>query len=322
VRRWFIVALTGWLLVVSPAAAQQPAGQPPRIGVLVFTPMASVVQEGFRNGLREHGYVEGRNILVEWRSAEGRIDRAKALAAELVQLKVSVIVAEFTPAVQAAKNATQTIPIVMASAGDPVATGLVASLARPGGNVTGISNIAAELSGKRFDLLREVLPGLTRVGLLIQGADPLDKSFVDGTRAAASSAGIQLEVATVSRREALDAALSRMAKLHVGAVLVPANIPVSGHEIAEAALRHRLPSISLVSQFPEAGGLMSYGASLIDIRRRAIAYVDKILKGAKPADLPVERPTIFELVMNLKTARALGLAVPPSLLLRADRVIE
>lgn len=284
--------------------------------------MAKSVQDGFRQGFREHGYVEGQNVLIEWRSAEGRTDRADAMAAELVRLKVNVIVAEFTPAVQAAKKATQTIPIVMASAGDPVATGLVASLARPGGNVTGLSNIAAELSGKRFELLRELLPGITRVGLLVHGADPLDKSFVQGTQAAASSAGIELHVATVPRREDLEPALSGLTKAGVGAVIVPANLPVPAQQIAESAQRHRLPSISLVSHFPESGGLMSYGASLIDIRRRSVTYVDRILKGAKPGDLPVERPTTFELVINRKTAQALGMSVPPSMIVRADRVID
>jgi ABC-type uncharacterized transport system substrate-binding protein len=176
---------------------------------------------------------------------------------------------------------TPTIPIVMASAGDPVATGLVASLERPGGNVTGISNIAAELSGERFELLRELLPSLTRVGLLVHGGDTLDKAFVEGTQRAASSAGIQLHVATVPRPEDLDGALSGMTKGRVGAVIVPANLPVPGHQVALSAQRHRLPSISLLSHFPESGGLMSYGASLIDIRRRAVGYVDKILKGAE-----------------------------------------
>jgi putative ABC transport system substrate-binding protein len=304
------------------ATQAQPSRDMPRIGVLVFTPMAPAVQDGFRQGLRDHGYVEGRNIVVEWRSAEGRTDRAKAMAAELVRLKVNVIVAEFTPAVQAAKDATSTIPIVMAPAGDPVAMGLVASLARPGGNVTGLSNVAAELSGKRFELLRDFLPGVARVGLLINGTDPLDKAFVDATRAAASSAGIQLHVAAVPRAEDLEAALSGMTEAGARAVIVPGNLPIPAGLIAQSIQRHRLPSISLLSQFPEAGGLMSYGASPNDIRRRAVAYVDRVLKGASPADLPVERPTTFELVINRKTATALGLSLPPSLVLRADRVIE
>ena len=271
--------------------------------------------------MRERGYVEGQNILVEWRSAEGSTDRANAIA-ELMRRKVNVIVAEFTPAVQAAKNATQTIPIVMASAGDPVVTGLVSSLARPGRNITGLSNIAGELSGKRFELLRDLIPGLTRVGLLIHGEDPLDTTFVAETRTAATKAGIQVQVTSVPKPQSLDTALSMMSAARVGALIVPANLPVPARDIAQAALRHRLPTISLLSQYPESGGLMSYGASLIDIRRRAIGYVDKILKGAKPAELPVERPTTFELVINRRTAQLLGLSVPPSVLLRADRVVD
>jgi putative ABC transport system substrate-binding protein len=317
---WIVVGM----LLVAPLAvrAQQPAGEVPRIGVMVFTPMVRGVQEGFRQGFRDYGYVEGQNIHVEWRSAEGSTERANAIAVELVRLKVNVIVAEFKPAVQAAKNATSTVPIVMASAGDPVATRLVASLARPGGNVTGLSNIAAELSDKRFELIRDLIPGITRVGLLIRGDDPLDKTFVSETRAAATRAGIHLEMVSVAKPEHLDPALSRIAAGRVGAVIVPANLPVPAQEIAQSALRYRLPTISLLSQYPESGGLMSYGASLIDIRWRAVGYVDKILKGAKPADLPVERPTTFELVLNRRTAQALGLSVPASLLLRTDRVIE
>jgi len=312
------------LLLAAPlvALAQQSARELPRIGVLMFTPVTKAAQEAFRQGLRDHGYVEGQNVLVEWRSAEGRIDRANALAAELVRLKVDVIVAEFTPAVLAAKNATQTIPIVMAPAGDPVASGLVASLARPGGNITGFSNIAVELSGKRLDLLRELIPGLTRVGLLIHGADPLDKAFVDETQTAAARARIQLHVVGVPRPEDLDGALTALTKEQVGAVIVQGNLHVPAQQIAQLAVQHRLPSISLLPQFAESGGLMSYGASLSDIQRRAASYVDKILKGAKPADLPVERPRAFELVVNRKTARTLGITIPPSVLLQATQVIE
>jgi len=304
------------------AHAQQPVRAFPRIGVLVFTPLGKSVQDGFRQGFRDHGYIEGQNIVVEWRSAAGNTDRASAMAAELVRLKVNVIVAEFTPAVQAAKNSTHTIPIVMAPAGDLVAMGLVKSLARPGGNVTGVSNVAAELSGKRLELIRELLPTVTRVGLLIQGADPLDKAFVDETKTAASNAGIQLHVAPVPRAADLEAALSEMTRAGVGALIVPGYLTIPAQEVARSAQRHRLPSISLLSQFPEAGGLMSYGASSVDIRRRAIGYVDKILKGAKPADLPVEQPTDYELVINLKTAKTLGITIPPSMLLRADQVVE
>jgi putative tryptophan/tyrosine transport system substrate-binding protein len=312
------------LALLTPFAvrAQQPAGHVPRIGVLMFTPMTKAFQEGFRQGLREHGYVEGQSIVVEWRSAEGRTDRANALAAELVRLKVDVIVAEFTPAVQAAKSATQTIPIVMAPAGDPVATGLVASLARPGGNITGFSNIAAELSGKRLELLRELVPGLARVGLLIHGADPLDKAFVEETQAAAAKARIRLHIVSVARPEDLDAAFSAMTKERVGAVIVPGNLPVPAPQTARLAVRYRLPSISPLNSFAGSGGLMSYGANLTDIQRRAAGHVDRILKGARPADLPVERPTKFELVINRKTGKTLGITFPASMLLRVDQVIE
>jgi putative ABC transport system substrate-binding protein len=237
------------LLLTTPlsAHAQQPAADVPRVGVLMFMPMTKAAQEDFREGLRDHGYVEGKNIVVEWRSAEGSTDRANALAADLVRLKVSVIVAEFTPAVRAAKNATQTIPIVMASAGDPVATGLVASLARPGGNITGFTNLAAELSGKRLELLREIIPGTTHVGLLIHGADPLDKAFVEETRKAAVKAGIRLQVKSIPRPEDLNPALSAMTKDQVGAVIILANVPVSARQVAQSALRERLPSISVLN---------------------------------------------------------------------------
>jgi putative ABC transport system substrate-binding protein len=321
-RRFLLTSLAGALAAPCVSAAQQAARPLPRIGVLLFLPMTHAAQEDFRRGLRDHGYVEGENVLVEWRSAAGSTDRANALAVELVRLKVAVIVAEFTPAIRAAKNATPTIPIVMASAGDPVATGLVASLAQPGGNITGFTNLASELSGKRLELLREIVPGITHVGLLIHGADPLDGVFVDETRAAAAQIGIQVHVKSVPRPEDLDDALLVITKERGGAVIVLANLPVPARQIALSALRYRLPSISVLNQFVEAGGLMSYGASVSDIRRRAASYVDKILKGAKPADLPVERPTKFELAVNQKTAKALGLTIPPSLLLRADQVIE
>jgi putative tryptophan/tyrosine transport system substrate-binding protein len=267
-RRFLVTSMAGALSApVRPASAQPPAGGIPRVGVLMFMPMTKLAQDDFRRGLREHGYVDGQNVAIEWRSAEGRIDRAHALADELVRLRVSVIVAEFTPAAQAAKKATGAIPIILASAGDPVATGLVASLARPGGNITGFTNLAAGLSGKRLELLREVIPRLARVGLLILGTDPLDKAFVDETRSAATRGGIPVSVAAVPRPADIDAALAGMAKEPVGAVIVPANLPVPLRQLADLTLRHRLPSISLLNQFAEAGGLMSYGASVSDIRR-------------------------------------------------------
>jgi putative ABC transport system substrate-binding protein len=321
-RIWLAVVLALSVLAPVPSQGQPPAGDVPRIGVLTFVAMTNVVQDDFRQGLREHGYVEGKNIVVEWRSAEGRPDRADIMVAELVRLKVAVIVAEFTPAVLAAKKATHTIPIVMASAGDPVTTGLVASLSRPGGNITGFTNLAVELSGKRLDLLREAVPGLKRVGLLVQGADPLDKVFVSETRKAAARAGIEFNVERVPRPEELDSALSSMTKERVGALIVMANLPVPVERAASLTLQHHFPTISLLNRFAQAGGLMSYGASVSDIRRRVASHVDRILKGAKPADLPVEQPTKFELVINMKTAKMLGVTIPQTLLLRADEVIE
>jgi putative ABC transport system substrate-binding protein len=294
----------------------------PRIGVLTFTQMTAALQEAFRQGLLDHGYVEGQNIVVEWRAAEGRPDRAKALAVELARLNVDVIVANLTPAVQAAKDATSTIPIVMASAGDPVGTGFVASLARPGGNITGMTGISAELSGKRLELLRELIPGLTRVGLLINATNPFAKTLVDETQVAAKRTGVRLYVVDVRRPQEIDAAFLAMTKQRAGAVIVDGALTAPAWQAAELAVRHRLPSVSNQRQFVDSGGLMFHGAQFADVYRRAASYVDKILKGAKPGTLAVEQPTRFELAINLRTAKALGLTVAPSLLLRADQVIE
>ena len=302
--------------------AQPQAGKVPRIGVLTFTQMTAALQEAFRQGLRDHGYVEGQNIVVEWRAAEGRPDRAKALAVELAQLNVDVIAANLTPAVQAAKDATSTIPIVMASAGDPVGTGFVASLARPGGNITGMTGISAELWGKRLELLRELIPGLTRVGLLINATNPFAKTLVDETQVAARRTGVQLYVVDVRRPQEIDAAFLAMTKQRAGAVIVDGALTAPAWQAAELAVRHRLPSLSNQRQFVNSGGLMSHGAQFADVYRRAASYVDKILKGAKPGTLAVEQPTRFELAINLRTAKALGLTIAPSLLLRADQIVE
>jgi putative tryptophan/tyrosine transport system substrate-binding protein len=318
-RRFLLMSLAGALASPLTAAAQQ-KGKVPRIGVLAFTEISGALQEGFREGLREHGYTEGANIVVEWRAAEGRRERATALAAELVQLNVDVIVANLTPAVLAAKNATRTIPIVMASAGDPVGTGFVASLARPGGNITGMTGISAQLAGKRLELLRELAPGLTRVGLLMNGANPFAKPLVEETQVAAKKTGVHLHVADVRRAQDVEAAFAAMTKHRVGAVIVDGAL--TAWQAADRAAQHRLPSVSNQRQFVDSGGLMFHGAQLGETLRRAASYVDKILKGAKPADLPVEQPTKFEFIINLKTAKALGLTIPPSLLLRADQLIE
>jgi putative ABC transport system substrate-binding protein len=307
-------------LGVSLAAHAQQAEKVRRIGVLTFTQMSASLQEPLRQGLRENGYVEGQNLLVEWRAADGRPERAKTLAQELVRLNVEVIVANLTPAVQAAKEATGTIPIVMASAGDPVGTGFVASLARPGGNITGLTGISAELAGKRVELLRELVPGLARLGLLLNGSNPFAKSLVTETRTAAKRAGLELQIIDVRRAQDVDPALTGLTQRRVGAVIVDAALVT--WRAAELTLQHRLPSISNQRPFVEAGGLMFHGAELSDVQRRAGSYVAKILNGARPGELPVEQPTRFELVINLRTAKALGLSVKPSLLLQATQTIE
>ena len=258
-RRAFIGTLTGGLLAAPLVAAAQPAGKVYRIGVLTFTQMTDALQEAFRQGLRDHGYMEGQNILVEWRAAEGRPDRAKTLAVELVALKVDIIVANLTPAVQAAKDATRTIPIVMASAADPVGSGFVASLAHPGGSITGITGISAELAGKRIELLRDLIPGLTRVGLLVNPTNPFAMSLVDETRAAAKRAGVQLTVVDVRRSQAVDAAFSALTKQHAGAVIVDAAL--TAWRAADLAIQHRLPSISNQRNFVDSGGLCPTGHS-------------------------------------------------------------
>ena len=313
-------------LVIASSAFAQAQQQPPRkvarIGVLASTPMTHVMQDSFREGLRDKGYIEGQNIVVEWRSAGGQNDLAKTLAVELVHMGVDVIVAIFTPAVQAAKEATKKIPIVMAPAGDPVATGLVASLAHPGGNITGVAGLDGELQGKRIALLKELIPGLTRVGLLVNATDPFAKSFIDGTQSAAKSAAVKVDVIDVRHAEQIDSALATLARNRTDAVIVQGVLAASTWRSAALAKEHRLPSLSVTKQFAEDGGVMSYSASLADTYRRAASYVDKILKGDKPSDLPVEQPTKFELVINLRTAKTLGLTVPQSLLLRADELIQ
>lgn len=294
----------------------------PIIGVVMFALDTEPFQANFRQGLRELGYEEGRNLRLEWRAAAGKPELAMQHAAELVRLGVSVIVAEFTPAALAAKKATSTIPIVMAPAGDPVGSGLVASLAHPGGNVTGYSNIVGELAGKRLQLLRAMVPGLANVGLLVSGTDPLDQSFVSTTQLAAQRASMQVHVATVKQPDDVDSAFEKLNFQRCGAVIVPGNLPAPPQRVASTALRWRMASISLVGNFPEAGGLAFYGASLADIQRRVAATVDRLLRGARPADLPVEQPTLFEFVLNLSTARGLGLQVPQSVLLQATKVVE
>lgn len=294
----------------------------PRVGVLSFTQVTPAMQKALLAGLREHGYVDKRDILVEWRGAGGRVEQARSAARELVALKVDVIVAMLTPAVQASKDATRSIPIVMAPAGDPLATGFVKTLARPGGNITGIAGQGAAISGKRISLLRELVPGLKAFGLLTNSADPFARPFVSEHRLVAEQAGLRLHIADARRPEEVDAALASLAREGVGAVVVQGVLTGQGWQVGPLAVKHRLPSVSNLKQFVDAGGMVSYGANFAGIYRRAASYVDRLLKGAKAAELPVELPTEFELVVNLKVARAMGRAIPPAILVRADQVIE
>jgi len=322
-----LAALLAVFLLAAPLAveAQVPA-KVFRIGFLATnTPAATAPRlEAFRQGLRDLGYVEGRNIAIEYRWAEGRVERLPDFAVELVGLKVDVIVALSTPDALAAKKATRTIPIVFVTAGDPVGSGLVAGIARPGGNVTGLSLLAPEIVARQLQLLKEAVPKVSRVAVLSNPANPYTALLVKETEAAARSLGVRVQLVGVRGADALDDAFSAIAKERPGALFVLFDPLLFGQRtrIAEFANKNRLPAMYAHREYAEAGGLMAYGSDLRDNFRRAATYVDKILRGAKPADLPVEQPTKFELVINLKTAKALGLTIPPSLLQRADEVIQ
>jgi putative ABC transport system substrate-binding protein len=312
-------------LLAAPLAAEAQAGKVARIGYLSLRSSGpSEYVDAFLQGLREHGYVVGQNIVIEYRWAAGRPDQLRDLAAELVRLKVDIIVVSATPVIQAAKDATRTIPIVMAAAPDPIATGLVASLARPGGNITGLSILSTELAGKWLQLIKELVPGATRVAVLGFGPSPATLLLFREMQAAARVVGVQLQLLEVRGPDEFDSAFAAMKREGAGALIVQASPLSVAHPkvIAELAAKHRLAAMYGVRVFVDEGGLVSYGPSLLEMFRRAAVYVDKILKGAKPADLPVEQPTKFEFVINLKTARALGLTIPQSLLLRADQVIK
>ena len=327
-RRAFLGALTGGLLAAPLAAEAQPTRNVRAIGFLGPPPSAGGLVQAFQQGLRDLGYVEGQNIRIEYRytdvALQGHPELFPRLAAELVGLKPDVLVVSVTEAALAAKKATGTIPIVMVSVPDPVGAGLVSSLARPGGNVTGLSRESRDLIGKNLQLLKETLPDITRVGVLANPADPLKPAMVADAEKAARSLGVQLKVVEASAPTALEGAFSAMHTDKVGAVLVVggAGFYLSRTHIADLALRTRLPAVFQNREFVEAGGLLSYAPSTAGNYRRAAFFVDKILKGTKPAELPVEQPSKFELVINLKTAKALGLTIPPSLLQRADQVIE
>jgi putative ABC transport system substrate-binding protein len=312
-----------FLAFAPPAQAQQP-NKVPRIGFLATVSPSTISDrvEAFRQGLRELGYVEGKNIVIEWRYAEGKPEGE--VAAELVRLKVDVIVTAGPPGTRSAKEATVTIPIVMTNDTDPVGNGFVASLAHPGGNITGLSNLAPELSGKRLELLKEIVSKLSRVAVLGTSTRPGNAQALKETERAAGTFGVRLQYLDVLSSKDIETAFRATGKGRAEAVLVFGGPVLNSHrtQIADLAAKNRLPAIYERAEFMDGGGLMYYGASVTDMYRRAATYVDKILKGRKPADLPVEQPTKFEFMINLKTAKQIGLTIPQSMLYRADKVIK
>jgi len=326
-RRDFLIA-AGALLVAPLAAEAQQTAKVARIGILAGNKAASPhTLEAFLRGLRDLGYIEGRNVVIEYRDAEGKPERIPALAAELLALKVDIVFAPSTPAALATKQATRTVPIVFAGAADPVTDGLVANLARPGGNVTGLSNLSTELVGKRLEQLKQVAPGVSRVAVLWHqgGTDGrTEKDMLKAAEVAARSLGVQLQLVETRGPADFERVFSEMIKARAGALTV---LPIAifsfyRRRLVDLAATYRLPAAYPAREYVDAGGLMSYGANLADLHQRAATYVDKILKGAKPGDLPVEQPTKFELVINLKTAKDLGLTIPQSVLTRADDLIQ
>jgi putative ABC transport system substrate-binding protein len=321
----FWLLITVLLITFVSAEAQQPK-KIPRIGFLATVSPSTISArvEAFRQGLRELGYVEGKNIVIEYRYAEGKLDRLPALAAELVRLKVDVIVTAAPPPTRAAKEATATIPIVMGFDDDPVGSGFVASLARPGGNVTGLSTLSPEISGKQLELLKEIIPKLSRLAVLGTSTRPGNEQSLRETELAAGAFGVKLQSLDVRTVQDIETAFRAASKGRAEALLVLGG-PVFNSQrtqVVDLAARNRLPAIYARPEFVEDGGLMNYGVSINDLLSRAATYVVKILKGAKPADLPVEQPTKFELIINLKAAKQIGLTIPPNVLARANRVIK
>jgi ABC-type uncharacterized transport system substrate-binding protein len=308
-----------------PAVAQQPT-KVPRIGILsASAPSLNPDRaEAFRQGLRELGYVEGKDIVIEYRYAEGKFDRLPALAAELVRLKVDVIVTRGAAPTRSAKEVSNSIPIVMSSGGDPVSDGFVASLARPGGNITGLSTLAPEISGKQLELLKEIVPRLTRVAVFGTSTIPGHAQSLREIELAAGAFKVQLQYLDVLGPKDIETAFRAASKGRAGALLVLGGSVLASQRthILESAVKRRLPAIYAARQSVDDGGLMSYGVNLTDLDHRAAAYVDKILKGRKPADLPVEQPKKFEFIINLKAAKQIGLTIPPNVLARADKVIK
>jgi len=322
--KWGGIVAIGVALAMCGAVveAQQPT-KVPRIGYLVGG-ATSARTEAFRQGLRELGYVEGKNIIIEYRYAKGKFDRMPVLAAELVRLKVDIIVTGGPPTTRAAKEATVTIPIVMAQDSDPVRNGFVASLARPGGNITGLSTLSPEISGKQLELLKEIIPKLSRVAVLGTRTDPGNAQQRREIELAARAFKVKLQYLDVLDLKDIEAGFRAASKERADAILVIRGSIFASHrkQIVDLAVKSRLPVMYSRPELVEAGGLMTYGASFTDLYRRAATYVDKILKGAKPADLPVEQPKKFEFIINLKAAKQIGLTIPPNVLVRADRVIK
>jgi putative ABC transport system substrate-binding protein len=327
-RRTFMAMFTGSIVVAPFATEAQQAAKVARIGYLAANLAANRhLHEAFLQGLRDLGYVEGRNVVIEHRSAEGKLERLPALAAELVALRVDVILAGGTPQALAAKQATKTIPVVFAGVGDPAGSGLVTSLARPGGNVTGLSILAPELVGKCLEQLKQAVPGVSRVAVLWQPrglGERTEKEMLKEAEVAARALGVRPQFVEARGPADFERAFSDMTRARAGALTVLTSTMLIGERrrLVDLAAKNRLPAVYPWREAADAGGLMSYGANIPDLFRRAATYVDKILKGAKPGDLPVEQPTKFELVINLKTAKALGLTIPPSVLQRADEVIQ
>jgi putative ABC transport system substrate-binding protein len=323
----FMCALCAFLYAPCISAEAQQSAKIPRIGFLNASSVSSVAArvDAFRQGLRELGYTEGKNLVVEYRHAEGKQDRLNELAEELVRLRIDVIVAGGTASTQAARSATKTIPIVMTNVSDPVALGFAVSLSHPGGNVTGLSTLAPELSGKRLELLKETIPKLARVTVVGDSTNPGNTQALRETELAAGALGVQLQhYLEVRDGRDIETAFRAANKAHSDAVLALTSAVLFSQRarVAGLAVEHRFPTVYGQPEYVEAGGLMSYGTSITDLFRRTAIYVDKILKGAKPGDLPVEQPTKFELVINLKTAKQIGLTIPPNVLARADRVIR
>jgi len=321
-----VLTLGAMLLALCVSAEAQQPKNVPRIGFLGFTSLSGIAAriEAFRQGLRELGYVEGKDIVIEYRAAEGKLDRLPALAAELVRLKVDVIVTSGLGSTRPANEATNTIPIVMTQDPDPVGNGFVASLARPGRNITGLSTLSPELSGKRLDLLKEIIPKLSRVAVLGTSTNASTAQSLRETELAAGALAVKLQYLDVRGPKDIEAAFRAASKERADAVLVLGGpvIASQGTQILDLVIKSRLPAIYESGVIVEAGALMSYGVSRTDLARRAATYVDKILKGAKPADLPVEQPIKFEFIVNLKAAKQIGLTIPPNVLARADKVIK